>query len=203
MASQTFLPNAADLSCASEAAAKTRWTSVLRTLRNLRPLFFILATFAGAATAEAVVPRLHFLLFQLPFFAAPILITYVIRYMREFHPAHAPSILDADSRLLSRLRTVRNAFGWTTLAEIAALCLLLRYAATSDPSCTCDFHPGVVLGLMALGMVPCLGYVSLAAYIGARTQAPVRRGLLSGDRIAARRHFSEFKPIHSDYWGQR
>jgi len=201
MATQTFLPAANDIGYKPAATApEAAPAAILRELKNLRAVLVLAGLFAIAATIEALIPKLRFLLFQLPFFAVPALFATVLKYLREFHPAYAPALLSPSAPLLGRLRRARKILGWTalgtTLAGVAAM------FATSQ-SCTCEEHPILFMGWLATDVLSCLGYAGVAAYIAARIYvAPVGIRSGSGNWTAARWRSSEFKPLHSEHWGR-
>jgi hypothetical protein len=203
MATQTVVPVLAGMQHEpSETHAKS--SRPARSYANLSRSMGALAVFAVVAAVEAVVPRLRDLLFQLPYFAAPALVSLGFNYLRDFHPERVPSILAADSALRLKLQRVRMVLGGTALAT-----MLLGFAglAVADRAgmCTCEEHPVLFVAWLATSAISLLGCVGVSAYIRERsepTARPFRRGAGSGNWSAARSAVSASKPLHSEHWGQ-
>jgi hypothetical protein len=197
MATQTIIPALANLQQDTQVnpvKAKPPACSY----PNLRRSFGVLGFFAVAAATEALIPKFRGLLWQLPYFATPVLVSAVFNYLRDFHPDRVPSILAHDSPLRLKLQRIRNAFGWTAfLTTFAALAVLL-FTSKSD-ACTCENHPALFIVWLATDVVAFVGCIGLSAYLRERSQPQLRP---SGSRALPRTTASNFKPIQSDHWGQ-
>jgi hypothetical protein len=121
-------------------------------------------------------------------------------YVRQFHPALLPAVLDPASPLLRTLRRIRRALAWTFFGTILMGVAALIGAASSSAACTCEDHPAFFIGWMATMGLSGLGYLGIAAYIGVRTPVPAARSMSSWS--SARRPVSEYKRLESEHWGQ-
>jgi hypothetical protein len=204
MATQTIIPALTSVQQGFQATP-AKCKPVARGYPNLRRSFGTLAFFAAAATAEALIPKYRFLLFQLPYFVVPVLVSLVFNYLRDFHPARVPSILAHDSALRLRLQRVRNALGWTAFATLLLGFAALATASLSN-SCTCEDHPALFIAWLATDAISFLGCISLSAYLRERSEPPAssfRRNPSRTNWSAARSAASASKPLHSGHWGER
>jgi hypothetical protein len=208
MATQTVIPMLTGMP--HQAAAAPHQATATRAVKpslsdrypHLRRSVVLLAFFAAVATAEALIPKYRFLLYQLPYFAVPGLISVAFNYLRDVHPGRVPSILARDSALRLKLQRIRNALGLTAFATT-----LLGFAALAlaSNSCTCEDHPVLFIAWLATMATSFLGCVGLSAYIRERSELPAspsRRSASSGNWSAARSRAIDSKPLHSDHWGQ-
>jgi hypothetical protein len=198
MATQTIIPALAGWRQETEGnPAATRPPA--HSYPNLRRSFAALAFLAAVATSEALIPKFRGLLWQLPYFATPALVSAAFNYLRDLHPDRVPSILAHDAPLRLRLRRIRNALGWTALiTTLLGFAIILAPSASDTCACPCEALPAPFIAWLAVDVAAFVGCIGLSSYLRERSGPPPNP---SGNWSVAK-NYASFKPLHSDHWGQ-
>lgn len=203
MATRTVIPVAAtEAPCVMDAETASARPASAHSYKNLSRSFGVLGFFTAAATVEALIPKYRFLLWQLPFFVVPTIVSLGFNYLRDRHPERVPVVLAPDAPLLLRLNGIKKALGWTAFA-LTVLGVAGLYASSVTESCSCETHPVIFIAWLIADISSYLGFVVLSTYLRERSEVPLVSRVQGRSRALTKRHFSEFKPLHSDHWGQR
>src|ERR1700722_18589837 len=125
--------------------------SAFRRYPKLRETLGALAVFAVIVAIETLIPKWHHLLWQIPFFLVPLLVSGVFNYLRDCHPGRVPAPLPADSPLLAKLRRIKKIFAWIGFGSLALLVATIFGGLSgfldrfSSATCLCETHPLLIV----------------------------------------------------------
>jgi hypothetical protein len=163
---------------------------------RVREGLFALAFYGAIAGAGALFPKARHLVWNVLWMGGMLGAVLVVKYLREFHPAVLPPVLENGSQLQTRLTRVRNWLAGTFLATMA-----MGFIAAFATSCSCENHPAMFIAWLVVFLGSSLGFLGVAAYLGLRTIEPQRR--VGGSWPGAKRSISEYKAFHSEHWGNQ
>jgi hypothetical protein len=202
MANETAFPeHIADTTHPAGPAPSRRFTHLRE---SLSPLGIVVAM----AIVGVLIPKLHFLLWQLPYLCAPVMVTGVFNYIRDCHPDHVPAPLPKDSPLLTRLRRIKTILNRIVLGSLAIFAATLFGGLSglldrlSSAACLCETHPLLIVWILFTpAVLGTLGSSALSAYIKERTAPPPPSPRRTSSWLPTQARI--YKSLQSNHWGQK